>query len=167
MEAAGVRLKETDRAAYRPLVLVVEDNPHHCEIYGRMLCYNGYDVVHTSDGESGLRLARQQLPDLVLLDLTIPGIDGLDVCRLLKSEPHTARIHVVVLSSRERSRWGDAARGAGADEYLEKPINAVDVLHTVESIVGRAPLPGTGRPPRFSTADGQVQHVRKPTVQRG
>ncbi|HSJ23480.1 MAG TPA: response regulator [Longimicrobiales bacterium] len=167
MEAARAPRNGTERGVHRPLVLVIEDNLHHCEIYGRMLCYNGYDVIHAGDGEAGLRLARERLPDLVLLDLTIPGIDGLDVCRLLKADSTTSGIHVVVLSSRERSRWEDAAREAGADEYLEKPVNAVDVLHTVEQIVGRAPLPGTGRPPLFSTVSADASPDAMQEVVRG
>jgi two-component system, cell cycle response regulator DivK len=135
----------------RPLILAIEDNRHDWEIYGRILCYNGYDVIHAADGAEGLDLARQKLPDLVLLDLTIPRIDGLDVCRLLKAEPRTAQIPVVVLSSRERSEWEPQARAAGCDAYLEKPMSPVEVLHEVEQLVGRAPLAGTGRPPLFST----------------
>jgi CheY-like chemotaxis protein len=137
----------------RPLVLAVEDNPHDWEIYGRILGYNGFDVLHAADGEDGLNLARQRLPDLVLLDLTIPRVDGLDVCRILKSEPQTAQIPVVVLSSRERAVWEPLARDAGCDAYLEKPISPVQVLHEVEQLVGRAPPPGMGRPPLISATD--------------
>jgi two-component system, cell cycle response regulator DivK len=138
-------------AVTRPLVLAIEDNPHDWEIYGRILCYNGYDVMHATDGEQGLDLARRHVPDLVLLDLTIPRLDGLDVCRLLKSEPYTSSIAVMVLSSRDRERWEPLARAAGCDAYLEKPISPMDVLHKVERAIGRAPLPGTGRPPLYST----------------
>jgi CheY-like chemotaxis protein len=151
MQAAGAPSAAVHPGGHRPLVLVVEDNPHHCEIYGRMLCYNGYDVVHAADGEEAVAVARRQLPDLVLLDLMIPGIDGLEVCRLLKEEPQTTGIPVVVLSSRDRKEWEPKSLDAGAVAFLEKPLSAVDVLHTVESCIGRAPLPGTGRPPLFSS----------------
>lgn len=141
----------------RPLVLAIEDNPHDWEIYGKILCYNGYDVMHAADGEEGVRLARLHLPQLILLDLMIPRISGLDVCRLLKAEPLTQNICIMVLSSRERSRWEPLARAAGCDGYLEKPIGPVDVLHEVETAIGRAPLPGTGRPPLYRTpVDDQV-----------
>jgi CheY-like chemotaxis protein len=150
-KGVATRQQAQPAAANRPLVLAIEDNPHDWEIYGRILCYNGYDVMHATDGEEGLNLARRHFPDLVLLDLMIPRLDGLDVCRLLKSEPHTAGITVLVLSSRERARWEPLARAAGCDGYLEKPISPVQVLHRVEEAIGRAPLPGTGRPPLYRT----------------
>jgi DNA-binding response OmpR family regulator len=141
----------------RPLILAIEDNPHDWEIYGKILCYNGFDVMLAADGEEGLELARRHAPDLVLLDLMIPRVDGLDVCRLLKSDPDTSGMKVIVLSSRERARWEPLARSAGADSYLEKPISPVNVLHEVEQMIGRAPLPGTGRPPLFSMPERPPQ----------
>jgi two-component system, cell cycle response regulator DivK len=145
-------------SSQRPLILTIEDNPHDWEIYGKILCYNGYDVMHAADGEEGVQLARRHFPDLVLLDLMLPRLDGLDVCRLLKSEPHTANIRVLVLSSRERKRWEPQARAAGCDGYLEKPMSPVDVLHEVEQAIGRAPLPGTGRPPLYRTPTDAPTH---------
>jgi CheY-like chemotaxis protein len=136
----------------RPLVLAVEDNPHDWEIYGKILWYNGFDVVHAGDGEEGLVLARHLLPDVVLLDLMIPKIDGMDLCRMLKLESQTASIPIVVLSSRERRRWEPETQAVGCMAYLEKPIGPVHVLHVIEEITGRAPPAGQGRPPRQRTA---------------
>jgi CheY-like chemotaxis protein len=145
-EAAG------SRGHYRPLVLAVEDNPHDWEIYGKILWYNGFDVVHAADGEEGLTLARHLLPDVVLMDLMIPKIDGMDLCRLLKLESLTAMIPIIVLSSRERKRWEPEAQAVGCTAYLEKPIGPVEVLHAIEEITGRAPPAGQGRPPRQQNA---------------
>lgn len=142
-----------EAADHRPLVLVVEDNSHDWEIYGRMLWYNGFDVAHAADGEAGLTLARRLLPDVVLLDLMIPKLDGMDLCRLLKLEAVTSVIPIIVLSSREKSRWEPEALAAGCTAYLAKPVGPVDVLHAVEEVTGRAPPAGVGRAPRQQNAD--------------
>jgi CheY-like chemotaxis protein len=146
---AGMPHNREQTGPNRPLVLAIEDNPHDWEIYGKILCYNGFDVMHAADGLEGLNAARRSMPDLILLDLMIPEIDGLEVCRRLKTDPRTSAIRVIVLSSRERDRWEPLAREAGCDSYLEKPISPVEVLHEVEQLIGRAPLPGMGRPPLY------------------
>lgn len=129
----------------RPLVLVVEDNDSDWEVYGKMLWYNGYDVLHAPDGEEGLRLAHDRHPDLVLLDLMLPKVSGIDVCRRLREADDTRKIPVVVLTARSASEVADAARAAGCDRFLQKPVGPVEVLHEVESVIGKAPAPGEAR----------------------
>lgn len=125
----------------RQLVLVVEDDAHDREIYGQVLWYNGFDVLFARDGVEAVAMARAHQPDLVLLDLMIPRLDGLRVCRLLKEDPETAGIPVMVLSGRRRNEMEAAARAAGCCRYLEKPVSPVVALHEVEEQIGRAPLP--------------------------
>ena len=132
----------------RPLILVVEDNRHDWEIYGKILWYNGYDVLYASDGEAGLRLAHENQPDLILLDLIMPKLDGMTLCKELKSDPATTHIPIVVLSGRPENEVGAEATRAGCAKYLEKPASPVDVLHHVEDLIGRAPLPGDGPAPQ-------------------
>jgi DNA-binding response OmpR family regulator len=136
----------------RLLVLVIEDDLHDWEIYGKILWYNGFDVLYAADGEAGAGLARKHAPDLVLLDLMLPGINGLEVCRRLSADPLTARIPIVLLSGRPAADFEAAAREAGAECYLEKPVGPVAVLHTVERLIGRPPPAGVGRPPRIEAA---------------
>lgn len=145
----GTRTARNQEAALqRPVVLVLEDERHDWEIYGKVLLYNGFDVLYAGEGNEGLDMAREQVPDLVLIDLGLPGLDGLAVCRALRSDPRTAGIPVVILTARSRSEYEHRARLAGCSLYLEKPINPVALLHEVEHLIGRPPLPGVGRPPR-------------------
>jgi two-component system, cell cycle response regulator DivK len=135
----------------RQVVLVLEDSPHDWEIYGNVLLYNGFDVLYAADGETGLAMARERSPDLILIDLGLPKMDGLTVCRKLKRDPRTAAIPVVFLTARSRREFEGRAQEAGCVGFLEKPINPVAVLHEVERLIGRAPPPGIGRPPVAQT----------------
>lgn len=125
----------------RPVILVVDDDPDDREIYGKLLWYNGFDLLYAESGETALRLARSHLPDLILLDLVLPDATGLDVCSSVKGHPHTRDIPVVMLTGRTEAETGGPARAAGCERFLQKPLAPIDVLHTVEELIGRAPLP--------------------------
>ncbi len=142
----------------RQLVLVVEDDPHDREIYGRVLWYNGFDVLFAHDGVEGLEMAQAHHPDLVLLDLMIPRLDGLQFCGILKDDEATSDIHVIVLSGRPEAEMGAAAREAGCCRYLEKPVSPVRVLHEVESRIGRPPPATSSTRPRGPDADHDDGH---------
>jgi len=135
---AGADLNESE-APRRPLVLVVEDEPHDWELYGKLLWYNGFDVIRAQTGEEGLALAKSHSPDLMLLDLMLPGMDGQSLCRALKADPATRHIVVVVLSGRSEREFGVQMQQNGCARYLEKPIGPLRVLHEVEQLIGRAP----------------------------
>lgn len=135
----------------RPVVLVVEDDPDAWRIYGQVLWYNGFDVIHAADGQVGYRAAQSFRPDLILLDLMLPDTDGVALCGRLREEGTAAPI--VALSALERAEMGHRATLAGFTDYLEKPVDPVRVLFTVESLIGRAPAAGEGRPPSKSTAN--------------
>lgn len=126
----------------RKLVLVIDDERAERELYGSLLWYNGFDVAFAETGEDGIQLAAEQHPDLVLLDMMLPGIDGLGVCETLRADARTDDIPVLALSGRSERELGPAARRIGCANYLEKPISPVAVLHEVERLIGRAPPPG-------------------------
>jgi two-component system, cell cycle response regulator DivK len=126
----------------RQLVLVIEDDPHDQEIYGRMLWYNGFDVIFANDGEAGIDAALQHSPDLILLDLELPKLHGLKVCQRLRGEVTTARTPIIALSAHAEKRMGARVAEAGCTVFLEKPASPVAVLHEVEARIGRAPAPG-------------------------
>lgn len=136
----------------RPLVLVVEDNPHDWEIYGKILWYNGFDVLYAADGTEGLRLSLEHLPDLVLLDVGLPDMTGLELCDELRGHDGSASIPVVILSARPRAEYEPRALRAGCALYMEKPAGPLDVLKEVERLIGRPPRSGDGRPPRLGGA---------------
>lgn len=139
----------------RPRVLVVEDDLHDWKIYGKILWYNGYDVLHAANSSDGLRLAQRYRPDLVLLDLMLPDRTGIDLCVELKEDPDTRSAPVVLLTGRPVREFGDSARAAGCVDYLEKPIRPSEVIRRVRELIGPAPAAGEGSPPRrFSVAEG-------------
>lgn len=142
--------RSPDGTRDRPVVLVVEDDPDAWRIYGHILWYNGFDVIHAADGQSGYHGAKSFRPDLILLDLTLPDSDGFEVCGMLRAERDT--VPVVALTARSRGEFGARADREGFTAYLEKSTHPVSVLHTVESLIGRAPAPGEGRPPLKSNA---------------
>ena len=116
-------------------VLVIDDAPEIARLVGKILG-KSYDVLIASDGEEGLLRAAEELPDLVLLDLNLPKLDGWEVCRRLKADPRLKGIPVVIMTSNE-STPEDAARALklGASEYLVKPFVREVLLHNVQRIL--------------------------------
>lgn len=141
----------SDGSRDRPVTLVVQDDPDSQRIFSQVLWYNGYDVIVASDAQSGYRAARSFRPDLILLDLNLPDVDGLALCGKLRADGDATP--VVALTARSHAEFGQRAASAGFTAYLEKPMDAVRVLFTVESLIGRAPAPGDGRPPSKSVAE--------------
>jgi two-component system, chemotaxis family, chemotaxis protein CheY len=146
VERGGV-MQDEGRGA-RPAVLVVDDDAHDRDIYGRILCYNGFDVVMARDAAGALDMANSHHVDLVLLDFGLPDASGLDLLKTLRRRRDFEETPVIALTGYSRDRMGKRAREAGCTEYIEKPAGPVAVLHSVERLIGRAPLPGVGRPPR-------------------
>lgn len=125
----------------RQLVLAVEDERHDWLIYGKLLWYNGFDVLWAESGEEGLRLAAEHQPDVILADLVLPGMSGLELCEALKANGRTSTIPVIMLTGRSKREFEGRAMKAGCERYLEKPIGPLQVLHIVEDLVGRPPPP--------------------------
>jgi CheY-like chemotaxis protein len=120
----------------RRAVLVIDDEPGILRLVNKILG-KSYDVLSASDGEEGLARAAAELPDLVLLDLNMPGLDGWEVCRRLKADPKLKGIPVVIMTADE-STPEDAERALrlGAHEYLVKPFVREVLVHNVERILG-------------------------------
>jgi CheY-like chemotaxis protein len=124
-----------------PTILLVEDNPENREIYGTFLRHFGYRVLEAMDGAEGVRMARESLPRLVLMDVGLPVLDGLEATRRLKADPATAAIPVVALTAHAMDRDRDAARDAGCDAYVSKPAEPTRVLAIVRTFLDAEPLP--------------------------
>jgi CheY-like chemotaxis protein len=126
-------------------ILLVEDNADNQEIYRIILAHHGYAVLQAWDGERGVRMARDHGPDLILMDLTMPGMDGLEATRLIKADPSTASIPVVALTACTQREDIAAAAEAGCDAYLAKPVEPQRVAAEVRRILaGRARPAATG-----------------------
>ena len=105
------------------VILVVEDNERNLKLLRDVLEYAGYDVRVARTGEDGVTLAVKEPPDLVLMDLQLPGIDGMEALRQLRASPRTADIPVVAVTAQAMKQDRERALEAGFDGYLEKPIS--------------------------------------------
>lgn len=122
-------------------ILIIEDVPEVLRGLVIRLERAGYEVITATDGEDGLKKARDENPDLVLLDLMLPKMDGYKVCRLLKFDEDYQHIPVLILSARAMER--DRARGfeTGADAYITKPYDSKTLLTTIERLLDRTYVP--------------------------
>lgn len=125
----GDALALEDRA---PLVLVVEDHEDTRVLLRTMLEMRGYRVAEAEDGEEGVRLARRVRPRLVIMDATLPKLDGISATRRIRSDPTLARVPVVFLSGHAQPNFRAAALDAGGTEFLVKPILLEDLAAVLE-----------------------------------
>jgi len=103
-------------------VLVVEDNPANMKLTSLLLHNAGHSVLSAVDAETGLRLARAEQPDLILMDIQLPGMDGLTATTILKGDPATASIPVIALSALAMKADEERSQTAGCDAYIAKPL---------------------------------------------
>ena len=120
-------------------VLVVEDNAVNARLICEILRSGGYDSRVAVDGFEGLNLARNWKPAVVVTDLQMPGMDGLTLTRLLKADPLTSSIPVIAVSAHAMPEHRAAARDAGADSFITKPIRLQSFLSEVAHVVAAAP----------------------------
>lgn len=113
-------------------ILLVEDIEENREIYRIILEHHGHEVIEASDGEMALRAAREHLPDLILMDISIPGIDGLEVTRRLKEEEATKGIPIVALTAHAYPQDRARAESVGCDGYLSKPLGPRELVREME-----------------------------------
>jgi CheY-like chemotaxis protein len=119
-------------------VLIVEDNRDNLTIYRTILEHFGYAVLEALDGEAGVNMTREHLPDLVLMDISIPIIDGLLATRILKADPATASIPIVALTAHALADDRARAAEAGCDAYIAKPAEPRHVAAEVARLVSEA-----------------------------
>ena len=118
-----------------PLILIVDDNPANVEILQMRLLANNYEIITATDGEMGLAVAKEKLPDLILLDIMMPKIDGLEVCRLLKNDPELPFMPIIMVTAKADSKDIIAGLDAGSDEYLTKPVDQGALVARVKSML--------------------------------
>jgi two-component system phosphate regulon response regulator PhoB len=125
-------------------VLVADDNPHMRLLLEKMLRKGPYDVLQSSDGGQTLRVAREQHPDLVLLDAEMPVVHGFEVCRQLKADPATRSIQIVMLTAKAQEEDRNRGLACGADAYIAKPFSPRELLvHLAACFAEPQPRAGT------------------------
>ncbi|MBI5335945.1 MAG: response regulator [Burkholderiales bacterium] len=120
-------------------ILVVEDTLSNIKLAQLVLEHAGHQVLVAEDGPGGLLAARQHLPDLILMDVQLPGMDGMAVTRELKADPATARIPVLALTAFAMKGDAEKIRAAGCDAYLAKPFQFPELVKTIERLLAGRP----------------------------
>jgi two-component system cell cycle response regulator DivK len=113
-------------------ILYIEDNYQNKRLVRKILSAKGYEVLEAEDGITGVEMALSELPDLILMDISIPGIDGIEATRQIKEQEYAAHIPIVALTA--NAMRGDRERflAAGCDDYLPKPISTPDLLRVIQ-----------------------------------
>lgn len=125
-------------------ILLIEDNPQNSYLAAFLLEQRGHEIVHAETGPLGLELAAKERPHLILLDIQLPGMDGHDVARALKSNPDLSPIPIVAVTSYAMVGDKEKCLEAGAEGYIEKPINPDSFVSEVERFL--PPVPGRRMP---------------------
>jgi two-component system, cell cycle response regulator DivK len=119
-------------------ILLVEDNEMNRDMLSRRLNRRGYDILLAVDGAEGVASARAQLPDLILMDMSLPVMDGWEATRRLKAEPATRAIPVIGLTAHSMAGDREKVMAAGCDDYDTKPVEMPRLLEKIEALLGRA-----------------------------
>ena len=117
-------------------ILLVEDNEMNRDMLSRRLIRRGFEVSVAIDGEEGIEMAIAQKPDLVLMDLSLPGIDGWEATRRLKADPGTAEIPVIALTAHALAEDEGRAKEAGCDDFDIKPVDLKRLLGKINALLG-------------------------------
>ncbi len=145
----------------REKVLVIEDEPDIREVMVYNLSREGYRVLEAKDGEKGLEKARREAPDLILLDLMLPSLDGVEVCRLLRSDPLTQAVPVIMVTAKSEESDVVLGFGVGADDYVAKPFSPKELLARVKAVLRRGNLrEGSAATPRLLRGNLAIDTLR-------
>lgn len=121
------------------MILCIEDNAQNMRLVRKMLKAGGYDMIGAEDGLTGIEMAKEHKPDIILVDINLPDIDGTEVTKRLKADPEYAHIPIVALTA--NAMYGDKERflDAGCDGYLSKPVSRRELIAAVEEYLIKVP----------------------------
>ena len=145
-------------------VLIVEDDPNTVKLVGLYLGRDGHKVLSAADGLEGLRLAREARPDLVVLDLMLPGMSGMEVCRILREE---SEVPIVMLTARVEEEDRLAGLDMGADDYVTKPFSPRELASRVRAVLRRTARDALERGPEKLVHDDITVNLRRRVVDVG
>lgn len=147
-------------------VLVIDDSPTIVAVLNKMLRQNGYDVLKAGDGESGVEIARNEKPDLIFLDIVLPGINGFAALRMLRRDPVTQKTPVIMISGNMQATEQFYAQRIGADDFMKKPFGRGEVFMRIQKLVesGRLPQHDASAPAPLPAAadDASVPDIAMP-----
>ncbi len=113
------------------VVLIVDDEPKNLKLFGDLLQKFGYTIIEATDGKQGVELAKARKPDLILMDIMMPNMDGLEATRILKADASTSSIPIIALTSYAMAGDKERILQAGCDQYITKPVDIKEFLKTV------------------------------------
>ena len=132
------KTKKAGPAKDAPLILVVDDFEDNRMMYAEYLQFNGYRVIEAVNGEEAVSRTKELLPDVVVMDLSLPVMDGWEATRRLKADPATAKIRVIALTGHAEPAHAKKARDAGCDDFVAKPCLPADLLAKVREHLPKA-----------------------------
>ena len=118
-----------------PKILMIEDNEQNRDALSRRLQRYGYDVITAMDGQQGIAIAKAELPDLILMDLNLPDVDGWEATRMLKEAPETRAIPIMAMTAHAIAGDQERALQAGCDDYHAKPVEFQRLLTQIEALL--------------------------------
>jgi two-component system alkaline phosphatase synthesis response regulator PhoP len=116
-------------------ILVIEDDPAISRLVDYSLRHEGFEVITAANGLDGIRKAHNEHPDLLILDVMLPGIDGFEVCHRLRSEPDTAKLLILMFSAKAQEIDKSTGLKLGADDYLPKPAAPAEIINRVNKLL--------------------------------
>ena len=124
-----------------PKVLLVEDNEMNRDMLSRRLARRGFDVLMAVDGEQGVQMAKAEMPDLILMDMSLPVLDGWEATRQIKAEASTQSIPLIALTAHAMAGDRDKSIQAGCDDFDTKPVDRPRLLAKIDALLGGAAAP--------------------------
>jgi two-component system cell cycle response regulator DivK len=139
-----------------PRLLLIEDNEANRDMLSRRLQRRGYKVIEAVDGRQGIERAGTDAPDLILMDMSLPVLDGWEATRALKTDPNTAAIPIIALTAHAMATDREQALSAGCDDYDTKPVDLPRLLGKIETLLGRPGPAPNDSPPMAARAEGSA-----------
>ena len=119
-------------------ILIVEDNELNMKLFNDLLEAKGYNILQTRNGREALDIARSEKPDLILMDIQLPEVSGLDVTKWIKEDPETADIPVIAVTAFAMKGDEERIRQGGCEAYISKPISVLGFIETIRDFIGKA-----------------------------
>jgi twitching motility two-component system response regulator PilH len=150
------RSRRNARAGTR--VLVIDDSPTIVALLKRMLQQNQFQVLEAFDAESGIEVARREVPDLIFLDIVLPGMDGFNALRTLRRDPVTKAVPIIMISGNAQATEQFYVQRIGADDFMKKPFSRAEVFNRIEALLDEQNIP------RHQRRSGRMQADAEPTA---